>query len=142
MSRLVRHVLIHRKFKAVRPETTVAEAAAVMKEAQVGSILIMEDGALAGIFTERDALYRVVAARLDPAATSMREVMSSELVTVAPDDDISHALRLMRDIGFRHLPVVEDGKLCGIVSIGDAVKHRIDELQREGELLRSYIASG
>lgn len=121
MSRLVRHVLIHRKFKAVRPETTVAEAAAVMKEAQVGSILIMQDGALRGIFTERDALYRVVAARLDPATTPMREVMSSELVTVAPDDEITHALRLMRDIGFRHLPVVEDGEVQGIVSTRDII---------------------
>lgn len=121
MSRLVRHVLIHRKFKAVRPETTVAEAAAVMEEARVGSVLIMEDGALRGIFTERDALYRVVAAGLDPAATSMREVMSSELVTVSPDDDITHALRLMRDIGFRHLPVVADGEVQGIVSTRDII---------------------
>lgn len=122
MARLVRQVMMHQKFKSVSPETTVVEAARTMKEARVGSILVMQEGELQGIFTERDALFRVVAGHVDPATTAVADVMTGELVTIGPDDDITHALRLMRDVGFRHLPVVDsDGGIVGIVSTRDII---------------------
>lgn len=122
MARTVRQVMMHQKFKSVSPDATVVEAARIMKEGRVGSILVMRDGELQGIFTERDALFRVVAGRIDPAGTTVAEVMTGELVTISPDDDITHALRLMRDIGFRHLPVVESGgDIVGIVSTRDII---------------------
>jgi CBS domain-containing protein len=121
MARLVSQVLIQRKFSAATPDTTVVQAAAKMKSERVGAILVMENRALVGIFTERDALFRVVASKLDPEATTLREVMTADVVSVAPDDDITHALRLMRDVGFRHLPVVEDGEVVGIISTRDIV---------------------
>lgn len=121
MARLVSQVLIQRKFSAVTPDTTVARAAEVMKQQRVGAILVMEERALAGIFTERDALFRVVAAKLDPETATLRDVMTADVVSVAPDDDITHALRLMRDVGFRHLPVLEDGEVIGIISTRDII---------------------
>jgi len=121
MARLVSQVLIQRKFCAVAPDASVAAAAALMKQAGVGAILVMDGRELVGIFTERDGLYRVVADKRDAETTRVDEVMSKDLVTVAPDDDITHALRLMRDIGFRHLPVVEDGEVIGIVSTRDII---------------------
>lgn len=121
MARLVSQVLIQRKFCAVAPDATVVEAAGFMKQARVGAILVMRDRQLAGIFTERDAVFRVLADKRDPGTTTVGEVMTAEVVSVAPDDDITHALRLMRDIGFRHLPVVEDGEVIGIISTRDII---------------------
>jgi CBS domain-containing protein len=121
MARQVRQILLQRKFQVVPPTATIVEAAAKMREGRVGAVVVMADQELHGIFTERDALYRVLADRLDPETTTVAEIMTTELVTIAPDDTVAHALRLMRDIGFRHLPVVEDDQVLGILSTRDII---------------------
>ncbi len=109
---------------------TVRDAARLMSERSVGSVLIIENRCLAGIFTERDIVCRVIANGLDPDATVLGEVMTKDPSTIAPDDTAIEALRRMQDGGFRHLPVVESGRVVGIVSRRDFFgeeKARLDE---------------
>ena len=100
---------------------TVAAAAQLMKEHRIGAILVIEDGRLAGIFTERDALFRVIAEGRDPASTRVGEVMTANPRTIAPDRPFGHALHLMYEGGFRHVPVVDGGRPLGVVSARDAL---------------------
>jgi len=111
-------------------ETSVAAAARIMKEHRVGAILVTREGRLAGIFTERDALFRVIGEGRDPAATRVAEVMTPNPRSLAPDRPFGHALHLMHEGGFRHVPVVEDGRPLGVVSARDAL----------GSELRQFIA--
>lgn len=109
---------------------TVREAAQVMREQKIGCVLVMEGQSLLGIFTERDVLTRVVAEGLDPDATRLGEVMTPAPDTISADDMAIEALRLMDDGGFRHLPVLKDGQVVGVVSRRDfsgLEKARIDE---------------
>ncbi len=101
--------------------TTVAQAAQVMRAANVGAIMVVDDGRLVGVFTERDALFRVVAQGLDSRATTLAEVMTRDPQTIAPDCSFLQALQMMHDGRFRHVPVVEDGRPVGIVSARDAL---------------------
>lgn len=126
-----------------RPEATVAEVARLLKRERIGAAVVTdEDGNVAGIISERD----LVRALPDHGAAVMEkraaELMTRPVVTCAPEDTIEDVMRKMTDGRFRHLPVLEDGKLAGIVSIGDVVKNRMDELESETTLLRQYIASG
>ena len=105
----------------------VAEAARRMKERRVGALLVMREGRLAGIFTERDALFRVIAEGRDPGRTRLEEVMSANPRTIAPDRPFGHALHMMHDGGFRHVPVVEDGRPVGVVSARDALGPELEE---------------
>ena len=100
---------------------TVQEAAGLMRERNVGAILIIEHGRLLGIFTERDVVCRVVAEGRDPEATALDTVMTRDPDTAAPDMTALDALRLMQDGGYRHLPVVSGSKVVGIVSRRDFV---------------------
>ena len=114
--------LITRKEVVRLPATaTVREASRLMAEQGVGAVLVMEDNALQGIFTERDALNRVLAQARDPDATPLSEVMTAKLVTLGPKAAAVDALRLMSEIGFRHLPVVEDDRIYGIISLRDFI---------------------
>lgn len=109
---------------------TVREAAQVMREQKIGCVLVMEGQSLLGIFTERDVLTRVVAEGLDPDATRLGEVMTPAPDTISADDMAIEALRLIDDGGFRHLPVLKDGQVVGVVSRRDfsgLEKARIDE---------------
>ena len=116
-SRKISDVIRHQKILCAETGTTVRDAACLMAQEKVGSILIVENGLLAGIFTERDVLNRVVAARLDPDTTTLASVMTKNPQTIKPDRPFSHAMHLMYEGCFRHMPVVEDGKLVGIVSV-------------------------
>ncbi len=100
---------------------TVREACRLMAEQRVGAVLIVEGSTLQGIFTERDALNRVLAAARDPDTTRLFEVMTEKLVTLGPNAAAVDALRLMSEIGFRHLPVVEDDHIYGIISLRDFI---------------------
>ena len=102
-------------------DITVAEAARLMKLHRIGAILIVDGGKLAGIFTERDALFRVLAEGRDPAATHVADVMTSNPSTIEPDRPFGHALLLMYEGEFRHVPVVENGRPLGMVSARDAL---------------------
>jgi CBS domain-containing protein len=117
--------------------TTVREAARAMCERQVGAALITRDGVLEGIFTERDVLHRIVAAGRDPDSTRLRDVMTKNPDTIEPDEFAVEALRRMTTRGYRHLPVVEDGRLVGIVSRRDFLGEELAVLDDEiGHLQR------
>lgn len=103
---------------SVRPETSTLEAARQMAESDTGDVVVTEGGRLVGIITDRDITIRVVAEGLDPD-TPVGDVCSSDLVTVAPDDDVSTAAALMRDNAVRRLPVCEGSDVVGFVSLGD-----------------------
>jgi CBS domain-containing protein len=131
MERPVRSIIEDQEPITASAEISVAAAARLMKEHRVGAILVVQDGRLAGIFTERDALFRVIAEGRDPKATRVSEVMTANPRTIAPDRPFGHALHLMYEGGFRHVPVVVgDGKPLGVVSARDAL----------GPDLREFIA--
>ncbi|HET9352038.1 MAG TPA: CBS domain-containing protein [Burkholderiales bacterium] len=129
----IKSVLEPRKLVVAAPHTTVTEAARLMKEGKVGAVLVVEEGRLVGIFTERDALFRVIAPGLDPAKTELRGVMTRDPTTVAPDETFGYALLLMHEKGFRHTPVVEDGRPVGVVSARHALDPDLEEFAAEAE---------
>jgi CBS domain-containing protein len=128
--RAIRTIIEDQNPVTATAEITVAAAACLMKERRVGAILVIQDGSLAGIFTERDALFRVIAEGRDPAATHVAEVMTANPRTIAPDRPFGHALHLMYEGGFRHVPVVDNGRPLGVVSARDAL----------GPDLREFVA--
>ena len=128
--RSIRDVIKRRDIVRLTGDVSVREACRLMAENRVGALLVMAGDDLLGIFTERDALNRVLAAGLDADATAVTEVMTANPVTLAPDAAAIDALRLMHDIGFRHLPVVEEGHVYGVISVRDFIGA---ELQLAGD---------
>jgi CBS domain-containing protein len=117
---------------ATSPQTTVGKAAEAMAAARIGSMLVVDaKGKLMGIFTERDALVRVIAAGLDPKTTKLSQVMTPDPQTVGPDRPLGHALHMMFEGGFRHVPVVDGGKPLGVVSARDALGKEMVEFEAE-----------
>lgn len=116
----------------LRPSATVRHAGECMRDRRVGAVLVT-DGAhhLVGIFTGRDAVARVLAEGRDPNATTLAEVMTENPATIPPGKTAIEALRLMQDGGYRHLPVLEDGKIVGILSKGDFRGNEQDRLDEE-----------
>lgn len=115
---------------------SVLEAARTMQEHNIGALLVVDGTRLAGIFTERDALFRVVAVARDPVTTRLGDVMTPQPLTIHPDEPFLHALRIMHKGRFRHLPVVEFDRPLGMVSVRDALDDdmyqlRADLAQRE-----------
>lgn len=107
--------------------TPVSEAARWMQGRRVGAILVVDGDRLVGIFTERDALFRVVAEKRDPATTLLSDVMTANPTTIGPRDSFPTALQIMHAGRFRHVPVVEDGKPVGIVSSRDAMGSELED---------------
>jgi CBS domain-containing protein len=116
---------------ALAPDAKVKEAALVMHAQTVGAVLVMQDGALHGLLSERDVVTRVVAQGLDPAHTEISAVMTAQLTVAPPQMPAAIALRMMREGGFRHLPVVEEGQVHGLVSLRDFAAAEIAEVQDE-----------
>ncbi len=117
--------LLEEKGKAVHsvvPQSKVWETAAVMAEKRIGAILVMKDQDVVGIFSERDLLTRVLLKGLDPKTTPVSEVMSTDMVYVTPDTPVREAMAVMTQRRCRHLPVVHEGKLHGMISIGDCTR--------------------
>ena len=108
---------------------TVVEAARLMKEHNIGALLVVNGERLCGIFTERDALFRVLAAGRDPVNTRLAEVMTPQPQTIHPDEPFLHALRVMHRGRFRHLPVVEFDRPLGMVSVRDALDEDLHALR-------------
>ena len=121
MERPVRSIIEDQKPVTASADMTVAAAARLMKEQRIGALLVLQEGRLAGIFTERDALFRVIAEGRDPKKTRIAEVMTANPRTIAPDRPFGHALHLMYEGGFRHVPVVDNGRPLGVVSARDAL---------------------
>lgn len=109
---------------SLRSSEPLTEAAKVMRDHGVGSVLIVDDGELQGLVTDRDIVVRAVADDQDPASTPISEVVSSDLIVVGPDDDADMAVIRMRERAVRRIPVVDDGVAIGIVSIGDMAIQR------------------
>jgi CBS domain-containing protein len=138
----VRKVMQLRKLLKAAPETPVSKAAKQMAAKNVGAILVVEEDRLVGIFTERDVLFRIVARGLDPQATRLADVMTRAPHTVDPDKPFGYALLVMHEKGFRHLPVVQDGKLVGIVSSRSAMDPDLEEFASEAIRRERYRHMG
>jgi CBS domain-containing protein len=124
---------------SVQPDVTVADAVKILGEKRIGAILVMTGSSIEGIFSERDVV-RVLAER---GASILQEpvnkVMTRKVVTCGRTETVSGLMEKMTQGKFRHLPVVEDGRVIGIISIGDIVKRRVMEYEKEQEALRDYI---
>jgi CBS domain-containing protein len=129
--RSVRSIIENQTPLTASPETTVAEAAGMMKRGKVGALMVVERGRLAGIFTERDALFRVIAEGREPQATRLADVMTRDCQTIAPDKPLGHALHMMYEGGFRHVPVVENGTPIGMISARDALGTELLDFETE-----------
>ena len=124
--RTVIQVMSRKPLVRVGPDASVHEAACVMTKAICGSVLVMEPpDRLLGILTERDLMTRVVARALDPARTKVRDVMTHKPICIAPDLPVSDAVVIMLEKGFRHLPVLRDGRILGVFSARDALPREI-----------------
>jgi CBS domain-containing protein len=126
---------------SVTPDTMVYDALLVMAEHMVGALLVMEDDRLAGIFSERDYAREVVIKGRTSKTTLVSEIMSSKLITVTPDTTVDECMNLMSGKRIRHLPVIESGKVLGVLSIGDLVKETIAYQEFLIKQLESYIQS-
>lgn len=127
VSQLVRNQAI----LTASPDMSVAEAAAAMRDSRVGAIMVVEKRRLVGIFTERDALYRVLANGKNPKLTRLGEVMTLNPTTVSASMPFGHALHLMYERNFRHVPVVDDGVPIGMVSARDALGPELEQFETE-----------
>jgi CBS domain-containing protein len=145
--KVVPDIVDQQKIELLPARTMVRDAAKNMAERHIGAVLIGEGNRLQGIFTERDLLIRVVARGLDPDTTRLQEVMTLDPDTVGPDDWASLALERMRSSGYRHVPVVDDGIVVGIVSLRDlyaAAKRELEEdlQQREAFIFDTGYGTG
>jgi CBS domain-containing protein len=126
---------------AVEPQAAVLEAIRAMAEHRVGALLVMRGGELLGVVSERDYTRKVILLGRASGDTPVSTIMSSPVITVSPDDSVSHCMQLMTDRHVRHLPVLEGGRVIGMVSIGDLVKTVIAEQRAQIEQLENYIRS-
>ena len=130
--RPIRSVIAKQKVLTATAEITVTAAARLMKKKSVGAVMVVKDnGRLAGIFTERDAVFRVLAEGRDPKTTRLSDVMTPQPQTITPEKPFGHALLMMYESGFRHVPVVEDGKPVGMVSARDVLGPELQEFESE-----------
>jgi CBS domain-containing protein len=126
---------------SIHPSATLATVAQRLRLEGIGSLVVLEEGRLAGLISERDVVHAFAAHRAEAAELKVADVMARDLVTCRPEDSLTRVLGLMTRHRVRHLPVLEGGRLVGLISIGDAVKHRLDELELEAAVLRdAYIA--
>jgi len=139
--RLIELLIRNQKVATIEMSSTVTEAARLMKESKIGAIMVIADGRLSGIFTERDALFRVLAQGRNPKATRISEVMTPDPETITRDKPFGHALHMMYEGGFRHVPVVEEGVPIGMVSARDVLGPELEEfacdLQRRERIAES-----
>lgn len=140
-SQPIRSVLEPRKLLTAPPQTSVREAAELMASRQVGAVLVIDDEHLVGIFCEADAVFRVIARGLDPRSTPLADVMTPAPWTVSPEKPFGYALSVMHEHGIRHLPVIEHGKLIGIVSARSALDPDLEEFVCEERRRKHFQAA-
>lgn len=129
---------------SIRPDQTVEEVVQTLVENNCGSLLVCDPNRLepmVGIITERDILKATAAKTAPLSEIRVADVMSKDLITGSPSDTVAQVMRLLTENRIRHLPVIEDGELKGLVSIGDVVKAQLDELAKENHFLKNYIQS-
>ncbi|MBA3833140.1 MAG: CBS domain-containing protein [Chthoniobacterales bacterium] len=127
---------------SVSPDATIYDAIAMMAEKNVGALLVMENEKLVGIISERDYSRKVMLKGKTSRDSFVREIMTTELTTAHPRETVEECLRFMTDKRIRHLPVVAEGELRGVISIGDLVKHVISAQSATLEQLKDYISGG
>ena len=140
--RPVKDVMRREKLLKAPPETPVGKVAKLMEGKSTGAVMVIADDRLVGICTERDIVFRVVAKGLDPDATRLADVMTAEPRTIAPDKAFGYALLLMHERGFRHLPVVQDGKVIGMVSSRSALDPTLEEFVSEEQRRKHFEEKG
>jgi len=124
---------------SVKVTETVFDAISLMAQVNIGAVLVQKNGETAGIFTERDYLQKIALKSISSKETAVGDVMTSPVISAEPGDSVQKCMETMTACHCRHLPVVEDGKLLGIVSIGDLVKKMLEEKESEVEQLSQYI---
>jgi CBS domain-containing protein len=125
----------------VPPEVSLAEVAAILSEKRIGAVVVVERDAIRGILSERDIVRAVAKHGAEALRKLAAECMTARVITCRPEDTINDVMHIMTSGRFRHLPVIENGRLAGLVSIGDVVKRRIEDVEREAEQIREYIAT-
>jgi CBS domain-containing protein len=139
--RLVKHLLEGKaQIYSIGPDQPVLAAIQMMADNSVGALLVMDRGELAGILSERDYARNVILKGRSSAATPVREIMTKRVLSVTPGDTVHRCMRLMTDKHIRHLPVIEGGKVVGMLSIGDLVKAVIDDQAEQLDQLQKYIS--
>ena len=138
----IRSVMRRRGIIKAEPDATVRKVTKQMARRNAGAVLVIDGDRLVGIFTERDAVFRVMAPGLDAAETRLRDVMTRNPLTIGPDRPFGFALALMHKNGFRHLPVLEKGKLVGLVSARSAMDPALEEFVSEAQRRRHYADKG
>jgi len=134
----IRNIMEQKKFLTAPPEATVRDAARLMADKNVGAVMVVENEHLVGIFTERDAVFRVIAQGRDASATPLRDVMTAAPKTLDPGKSYGHALLLMQENGFRHVPVIENGRPIGIISSRNAMDPDLEEFASEARRREHY----
>ena len=124
---------------AVQPSDTVLQAANLMNDRNIGGVVVLDGDRLAGIFTERDVLRRVVAQALDPSDITVAEVMTTPVITCPPDLTLEDCAAIMTTRGVRHLPVQEGSELAGVVTIRDLLAYKVSEQQATLEQMTHYL---
>jgi CBS domain-containing protein len=119
--------------------TPVSNVVQTLATRRIGALPVLREGRVVGIVSERDVIYRLADRGKECLDMAVEEIMTSPAVTVEPSTTVDEALGMMTRRRFRHFPVVENGQLVGFISIGDLVKHKMDEVQHEAEALRNYI---
>ena len=127
----------------IRPDATIAEAVDMLHRERIGAIVVSNDGdGVDGILSERDIVAALAEQGTNLLSRSVDDVMTHDVITCDPGDTVGELMAEMTNRRIRHFPVVSEGRLCGIVSIGDLVKNRLDEVEFEAKSLRSFIAGG
>ena len=125
----------------IRPDATIAEAVEMLNRERIGALVVSEDGeSVDGVLSERDIVIALAEYGTGLLSRPVDNIMTHNVVTCDPADTVQELMAEMTNRRFRHFPVVRDGRLCGIVSIGDVVKHQLDEIQREADAMREYIS--
>ena len=139
---IVPHAIHGQDLVTFAPDAVVREVVDAMAKRRFGAVPVVENGRLVGIFTERDVLVRVVAARKDPETTRLGDVMTANPDTVKSSDAVLHALELMNQHGYRHLPVVDGDQLIGVVSIRDLYRSVKEQMDSDILLLAETLIQG
>jgi CBS domain-containing protein len=140
--RLVKHLLEGKgkQVWSIAPDKPVLDAIRIMADRTIGALLVMQGAQLVGIVSERDYARKVILMGRSSSATPVREIMSAPVTTVAPGDTVNRCMQLMTDKRMRHLPVVEQDRVVGVLSIGDLVKAVIEDQAQELEHMQRYIS--
>jgi CBS domain-containing protein len=133
LSEPIRNVMERKKVLVAPPDTSVSTAAKLMAKDKVSAVVVVENKRLVGIFTERDAVFRVIAQDRDAQTTRLVDVMTTAPKTVTPDESFGYALLMMHENGFRHVPVIENGEPIGIVSARNALDPELEEFESEAQ---------